>query len=135
MKLISRCLSAVICLFLVSTALAATSTGGYQSVTRPVAISAEGKKTSLYPPTDITIINASADLLNIAIPGDTFTDVIGPTTSKHLVNYRGSFFTPLALKDPYYTQFWTGVVCPFAIVTVYGRPGYYKVSIDSEYCS
>lgn len=137
-KMISRGIALAVSLLVTASAVAATSTSGYQLTDRPAMKTAKalhGAKGASFPPTDITIINGSSDLINIAIPGDTFTDVIFSTTSKHLVNYYGAFNTPIALKDPFYAQFFTGVLCPYAVVSVFGRPGYYKVTVDSEYCT
>jgi hypothetical protein len=133
--MISRCISFAICFLFTVTAFAGTSTSGYQLSDRPAMKSINPKDKVTFPPTDITLINASSDIVNVAIPGDTFTDVIFPTTSKHLVNYHGAFNTPIAFKDPFYAQFFTGILCPYAVVTIFGRPGYYKVTVDSEYCT
>jgi|GEM_PF-4990844 len=86
-------------------------------------------------PTNITVINASISPIYATIPGSDVYDRVNPQANLHIYNdylYEDTF---LVLKDTFSEAFYSGPVCNRAIMTVYGRPGYYSVHVDNEFCS
>lgn len=88
----------------------------------------------LHPPTDITIINASTNYIYAVIP-NFVNDLITPGNNDHLYGYQeGVWSTYIMLQDPNHNTFFSTNVCRLAIVTVYGGPGSYRITTDSDLC-
>lgn len=106
---------------------------GYYSSQHPQTTLAA--KATLFPPTDITITNASNNTIYAAVPNSPIYDTIYAGNNDHIRHntYYGDTF--ISLQDPNHNQFWSGSVCRLALVTVYGNPGSYRVNVDREYCN
>ena len=129
-------LAAVAGLVAATTAFAdnAAQMKGYFSTKTPSLVS-DSAKPNRFPPTDITVTNASAYSIHVVVPGTTIHDTLYATDVDHIRNYSGAFYTTITLEDSYHAVFWNQMVCPRALITVYGQPGYYRIINDTEYCS
>lgn len=104
-----------------------TATTGYY--TAPYVKAA---KTALVPATNIAILNYSDDTVYAYVPGAGITLFSGNTNTFRHDTYFGD--TQLTLQDPVHTTFFNQYVCHRAIVTIDGRPGYYRTTVDRRYC-
>lgn len=117
-----------------STALYAAESisSGYSSTVHPAQGAAATAKTR--SATDIDVYNASSRVIYVVVPNSPVNDVIYPNNSDHIYHPTYYGHTYLMLQDPNRGTFWSGNVCHYARVTVYGNPGYYNVNIDSSMC-
>ncbi len=91
--------------------------------------------TSAYYATNITVINASSELIYTYVPGSGIYDSIFPTENDHILNGSYSGNTYVVLQDPNYSTFYQGYMCRYAITTVFGYPGNYRIFIDAMLCN
>lgn len=130
-------LSLILSLFCFSAyALAATtptSFSGYYSSLHP--LKARIAKAIIHPPTDITISNASNNMIYAIVPNTPIHDAIYPGNNDHIYNHEGAFYTSLILQDQYANVFFNNAVCPLAVMTVYGTFGSYRVNVDNDLCN
>lgn len=118
----------------VATAAVAGPEDGYFSTLHPL-VSATGGKAPRFPATDITVVNASNNVIFAIVPNTPINDLLNPNSQPdHIRNNNGAFNTTLILQDPYRATFDQRVVCPRALVTVFGGPGAYRINVDEEYC-
>ena len=113
----------------------ASTSNGYFSAQHSQPSKGSIKAANLVPPTDITIINASNDFIVASVIDTTFSTTIYSDSNDHIRNYEYAGMTPIALRGPYGSSFFTRNVCRYAVLTVYGQPGSYRVNVDSEYCN
>lgn len=107
---------------------------GYYSTQHPQTVVNKTLK-AMFPATDITVINATSNVIYVSVPGTSINDILYPNSQPdHIRNDRGAFITPIVLQDAYRTNFFSQSVCPRAVVTVFGNIGSYKVNVDEEYC-
>lgn len=106
---------------------------GYYSSQHPQTTLAA--KATMFPPTDITVTNASSNTIFVVVPNSPINDTVYAGTNDHIRHntYYGS--TTISLQDPNHNQFWSGAVCRLALVTVYGTPGNYRTNVDNELCN
>ncbi|OGT45898.1 MAG: hypothetical protein A3E83_02310 [Gammaproteobacteria bacterium RIFCSPHIGHO2_12_FULL_41_20] len=104
---------------------------GYYS-TQHVSKSATAN--NLVPPTDITVVNASSDIVYAIVPNSPIHDLIYSGQNDHIRhnNYYGD--THLVLTDPFSRTLFDGYVCRLAMVSVSNPFGAYRINVDSEYC-
>jgi hypothetical protein len=106
---------------------------GYYSSQHPHA----GLKAALansYPATDITVVNATDNVITMAIP-NAFSDYVQVEANNHLRHQTLVAPTHLNLLDPYGNVFFDQYVCRLAVVTAYGQVGSYRINVDTEYCN
>lgn len=133
MKTMRLSLIALAALTAVSLASAApVNLADYYSTQHPA--SSSKTKATLFPPTDITIINASVSPIYAIVPNSPIFDLIYPTANDHIRNNTYSGDTNLVLQDSYRVTIFNNTVCRAAVVTVYGQPGANNIVIDTEYC-
>ena len=106
----------------------------YYSTQHPQT-TANSVKAALFPPTDITLINASSDIIFAIVPGSTINDVIYPTKNDHIRHNTYAGLTHIMMRDPYNGTFFDNYLCRLAVMTVYGQPGGYQWNIDNELCN
>lgn len=117
-------------------ASAVNKESGYFSTQHPLVSPTKAVKATLFPPTDITVTNASSNAIYVVVPNTPIYDLLYSNSQPdHIRNNGGAFYTNIALLDPNRNTFWNYTVCPRALVTVYGYPGSYKVNVDNEYCN
>ena len=134
MKTMRLSLIAVAALTAASIASSATlNLADYYSTQHP-ALSSKAKSIT-FPPTDITVINASVSPIYAIVPNSPVYDLIYPTANDHIRNNNWYGDTALQLQDSYHGLIFNSNVCRLAVVTVYGQPGSNSVVIDTEYCS
>lgn len=120
---------------LISTSLAFATNDGYYSTLHPQTKANKTLNALLFPPTDITVINATSNIVYVIVPGTSINDTLFPSSQPdHIRNDRGAFNTPIVLQDPNRNTFFSQVVCPRAVITTFGNVGSYKVNVDEEYC-
>lgn len=106
----------------------------YSSTLHPQA--ANSSASLLHPPTDITVINASANPIYAVVPNSPVNDYLTPGYNDHIYNYDPNlWYTYLVLQDAYRTTFFSANVCRLAIVTVYGYTGNFSWNIDTDLCN
>ena len=88
---------------------------------------------TLFPATDITIVNGSTNVIYVSVPG--LNAIIYSGGINHITreSYYGSTF--LTLRDPGNVAFHADNFCRLAIVAVFGQPGYYRITVDRELCN
>lgn len=103
--------------------------GGY------TALASKKSLNSFYPMTDISIINASDNMIRITIPNTPVQDWLYVNASPyHVTHTGGSFYTNLLIQDSSYNTIFNQTVCPRALVTIFGSYGHYTWNVDEEYC-
>lgn len=114
----------------VSFAANAADIGSYYSTLHPKASS----KTLAVPATNITVLNYSEEAIFAIIPGTGINDMLTAGKSDTISNdtYYGD--TRLVLQDWARYTFFDQYVCRRAIVTIEGRPGYYRYTVDRKFC-
>jgi len=111
------------------------ATPGYFTAKNATVVrKAKNDTRSVVPATDITIANGSTDIIYAFVPDTSIDDVIYPLENDHIRHYTYYGDTPLVLEDRYHNAFFSQYVCRYAVINVYGQPGYYHVNVDSEYC-
>lgn len=106
----------------------------YGSTQHPAAVSIS--KNMLHPPTDITVVNASASPIYAVVPNSPVDDYLVTGATTHIYNYDPNlFWTYLVLQDAYGSTFFANNVCREAIVTVWGYYGNFTIKTDSDLCS
>jgi hypothetical protein len=113
----------------VSFAANAADVSSYYSTLHPKA-----SKTLSVPPTNITVLNYSEEAIFAIVPGTPINDMLRAGKSDTISHdtYYGD--TRLVLQDWNRYTMYDQYVCRRAIVTVDGRPGYYRISVDRKYC-
>jgi len=106
----------------------------YGSTLQPLTSNTVNSK--LHPPTDITVMNASAGYIYVMVPNSPVYDFIRPgPPADHIYNYDPSIaFTNIVLQDPYRNTFYSAYVCRLALITVFGSMGNYSISYDDDLC-
>lgn len=91
-------------------------------------------KTLTVPETNITALNYSDESIYVVVPNSPINFEVFSGNSRTISRngYYGS--TQLVLQDWNRITFFNQYVCRRAIVTVDGRPGSYRVSVDGKYC-
>lgn len=91
-------------------------------------------KAGLHPATDVTVVNASTSYIYATVRDQynnlVINDVLYPNQNDHLYSddpYAFSYNT-LILNDPYYNSFYVNHPCRYALITVYGTPGNYRIT-------
>lgn len=114
-------------------AQAQAATGGYYSTLHPQAASLA--VSTLVPATDITVVNASPGVIYDEVPNAIY-DAVTPGINDHIRHptFTGNTFINLRANDLNRTIFWSGYVCRYAILTVYGITAA-NVGVDNEYCN
>ena len=84
------------------------------------------------PATNIAILNYSDDTVFAYVPGASITLFSGNANTFRHDTYWAD--TQLTLQDPIHNTFFNQYVCHRAIVTIDGRPGYYRTTVDRRYC-
>ncbi|OGT56760.1 MAG: hypothetical protein A3F14_04380 [Gammaproteobacteria bacterium RIFCSPHIGHO2_12_FULL_43_28] len=107
---------------------------GYYSTQHPQTMS-NSVKATMFPPTDITLINGSSDIIFAVVPGSPINDVIYPTKNDHIRHNTYAGLTRIMLKDPSNSVFFDNYLCRLAVMTVYGQPGNYQWNVDNELCN
>lgn len=107
---------------------------GYYSTQHPQSVSSKLKVT-LFPPTDITLINATSNTIYAIVPGSPIYDAIYPGSNDHIRHNTMYGDTQIVFQDPYHFNFFNSFVCRLAVVTVFGQVGSYRVNVDTEYCT
>lgn len=101
--------------------------GGYTAIS--------SKTKTLFPATDITIVNASDSVVNVSVPNTPVNDWVYVQSSPyHITNNNGAYFTPIVISDNYQFTIFNRTVCPRALITVYGSYGHFTWNVDEEYC-
>ena len=88
-------------------------------------------KAFVVPATNITVLNYSDEFIYLASP----VNYQIPSGNSRTIS-RNAYYdsTHIVLQDWNYTTFYDRFVCRRAIITVDGRPGYYRISVDGRYC-
>lgn len=89
---------------------------------------------SMYPATDITVVNATVGVIYTVVPNSPIYDVNSPETNDHVRHDSLMGPTHIHLQDPYGNAFFDNYVCRLAVITTFGFPGSYRVNVDEEYC-
>lgn len=88
--------------------------------------------TAMVPATNIAVLNYSDNTVYASVPGLTLTLFSGyANTFRHDTYFGDSYLT---LQDPSGVVFYNQYVCHRAIVTIDGRPGYYRTTVDGHRC-
>lgn len=124
--------TALIAALAISTNALAT-VSGYYSTLHPQTTRA--LTSTLVPATDITIVNASQGTIYGEVPNAIF-DTVVPGINDHIRHptFTGNTFINLRANDLNRSIFWSGYVCRYSIITVYGTAAA-NVGIDNEYCN
>lgn len=106
---------------------------GYYSTQHPQTTLSTNQ--TMFPPTDITVTNASSNTIYVAVPNSPIYDQLYAGSNDHIRHntYYGDTF--ISLQDPNHNEIWSRSVCRLALVTVYGNPGNYRVNVDRELCN
>jgi hypothetical protein len=123
---------ALIAALTISTNALATASGYYSSL-QPLSTHTSAK--ALVPATDITIVNASQNIIYGEVPNALY-DTVTPGVNDHIRHptFTGNTYINLHANDLSRTVFWSGYVCRYSIITVYGTAAA-NVGIDNEYCN
>lgn len=121
--------AAVVGLVAASVAVANPSSGYFSTLHPASQLSAA----AMVPATDISIINASPSYFYVDVPNAVYDQVV-PGVNDHIRHptYTGNTF--MDFHDYNGNVFWSGSLCRYAIVTVYGYTSA-NVGVDNELCN
>jgi hypothetical protein len=121
------------CLALLGLLTATTAFADTQSKSSGYYSAAYSKAAKLVvPATNIAVLNYSDDVVFAYVPGASVTLYSGNANTFRHESYWGD--TQLTLQDPVHNTFFNQYVCHRAVVTIDGRPGYYRTTVDRRYC-
>lgn len=97
------------------------------------------KRTMLYQ-TDIAVINGTTGPVHSMVVDDYNNPILDTflypeTRNDHILHpdWRGN--THVAFVNEFGYPIYNGYVCRLAVISIFGTPNYYRVTIDSTYCS
>lgn len=127
--------TALIASLAITTNALASVSGYYTTLEASGSHTTAAAKSALVPATDITIVNASPSVIYDEVPGAIYNTVV-PGVNEHIRHptFTGNTYINLHANDLNRTVFWSGYVCRYSIITVFGTAAA-NVGIDNEYCN